>query len=158
MTPEFLQLPEALLEADKRRQDALRRKFNARVRMSPAEMETARSLILEKELRAEFERNPDDHTANRLAEQLSFQGRFEEAAKVARDPDWIRFYQMAAAAIEAEPCDCPNGYAAVGQERIKLPRLRAIKQIYSRKHGAHGYLVECADGHRFFSNAAPTAD
>lgn len=146
--PDFLKLSPEAVEAETLRQTRLKQEFNSRARQTPAEMEAARALLIEDSLRQAFktEKNPDEKTriANQLGENLSQQGRFLEAAKVAKDKDAKKFYAKAADAVfNRIECGCSPRVEMVADQRIKLPKYRVIKEIYSLKMQAFAYLVEC---------------
>lgn len=149
--PDFLKLSEEQIEAEKVRQDRLRRDHNMRVRQSGAQTEFARALIIEEEIRKELESTNRpavelNQLHDRLAEVLAAQGRFIEAAQTAVDADQQEFYRKAAAAVyDATECECGNKLAAgPNGGQLRLPKYRVIKEIYSLKTGQFGYLSECS--------------
>ena len=162
--PDFLLLPEADVARELKRQENLRRDFNSRARLSPAEIETARALVLEQNLRETLRtqegREIRRQTKNQLADVVAAQGRFIEAAELTTDRDALEFFQKAALAIfypEEGECDCGERVETVGQNRIKLPKYRVIKQVYNLKLGQFGYLVECnACGEWIYLGSDPT--
>lgn len=160
--PDFLHLDKAAREREENRQDTLRREFNSRARQSGPEIEMARAIIIEPSLRDALNRVTDQaeyaETSNRLADNLSAQGRFLEASETAVDKDIREFNGKAAIAVlEGTECSCPAGIAAVvAGQRIRLPKAHAIKQVYSIPAGVFGYLVECATCHNWtFTTANP---
>jgi hypothetical protein len=150
--PDFLRLSDEQIGAERERQARLRADLSARVRLTPAQTEYARGMVLEPELRSEWEHSQEDPgLSGRLAEAVAAQGRFIEAARYATDPAAKGFYAKAAEAVfDNEQCGCDPPIRAVdGGTRIKLPRWRTIKEIYSLPHQKFGYLVECSDCERW---------
>lgn len=145
--PDFLRLSEDDLEREKKRQDRLRRDFNSRTKQTPIHEEMARAMILEESLRTSLANADDDirdHIADRLADNLAAQGRFAEAATTASNEDLRTFYKRAAEAIyDNVECSDDGPVQSVGQTRIKLPKYRIIKEIYSLRTGQFGFIVEC---------------
>ncbi len=160
--PDFLKLSDEQVTAEKKRQDRLRRDFNSRVRLSPAEMEMARALVLESDLKTSFENTEDseakNHTGNQLGEVLAAQGRFIEAVEYTSDVDQKQLYESAANAIfEGNECNCEALISPInGQTALRLPKYRIIKEIYNIKISQFGYLVECNTcGNRVFMTNNP---
>lgn len=159
--PDFLQLDKPAREREENRQDKLRREFHSRARQSGAEIEAARAIIIEPELRTALKTNPipEEKTSllNRLADNLSQQGRFFEAAATAVDKDIKDFNQKAADAVfEGQTCSCEPPIETVQGRNLRLPKYRIVKEIYSLKAGRFGYLVECGTcGNWMFSDTNP---
>lgn len=133
--PEFLQLSPEKVEAENARQAELRKAFNSRVRLSPAEIEESRALQLEPELRESAAVYPAIY-ADRYADTLGTLGRFAEATSAAIDVDLKAFYAKAAAATR-EKCECPVRSITENGKRVMLPRYRTIKEFATYQ------LAEC---------------
>jgi len=147
--PDFLLLPEADVAREQQRQENLRRDFNSRARLLPVEVEMARSLVIEEDLRqtlkAQKGRALKQQTKNQLADIVAAQGRFLEAAQLTNDKDAKAFFKKAAEAIHnGKECPDTGPLERVADNVIKLPKYRVIKQVYSIKLGQYGYLSECA--------------
>lgn len=158
--PDYLNLTDAQKKEERKRQENLRRDFNSRARLTPSEIERARALILENDLRTALKNCADKAQKklirNQLAENLSQQGRFIEAAKTVSDREAKKFYRKAAASFDNKPCDCAAPVEAIGNRRIQLPKTRVIKEIYSLAAHSPGYLLECVMcQNAYFSTTAP---
>lgn len=160
--PDFLKLDPEQIAAEADRQDRLRREFNSRARLSGVQIEFARALIIEKEIRKDLEADrpmvEKAQLSDRLAEVLAAQGRFIEASQTTPNSEQAEFYDKAARAIfDNEECDCgrktvagPNG------TQLRLPKYREIRPVYSLKVGAFGHLLECNTcGMWMFSTSNP---
>jgi hypothetical protein len=142
--PDFINLTDDQIKAEQERQDRLRRDFNTRARQTGPELEMSRAMVLEESLREAYKTDSSDTAANQLAENLSLQGRFLEAAGIARNPDAIAFYEKVAAALYyAVPCECENPIEIVGNSRIKLPKFHAVKEVYSIPDSRFVFIQEC---------------
>jgi hypothetical protein len=138
--PDFLRLQPHEITREKERQETLRKDFNSRVRLSPAEHEMARALILEADLKNAI-KTADTAEAirsakNRYAECLAQLGRFLEAAKFTSDPEAQKFYTATAEAVfNGQECSCSPPIEKVGNQIQRLPKYRTIKEVHSLKHG-----------------------
>jgi hypothetical protein len=147
--PDFLRLTDEQVTAENERQARLRRDFHSRVRMPAAEEEMARASILAEDLKRAFLQSTDEsdrnEIADRLAENLAAQGRFEEALQYVRDDALREFYQKALVAVlSPEECTCDRVERIIdGQTKVLLPKYRVIKQIYNINLDRFGYLIEC---------------
>jgi hypothetical protein len=162
--PDFLLLPEADIAREKRRQENLRRDFNSRARLSPAEVEAARSFVIEEDLRRTLKtqrgRELRRQTRNQLADVISAQGRFTEAAQLTSDKQAKEFFKKAADAIfHRKECTDTGKIETIAGATIRLPKYRVIKQVYSMKLGQYGYLAECNTcGNWVFLGSNPLPD
>lgn len=162
--PDFLLLPEADVARELKRQENLRRDFNSRARLSPVEIEMARSLVIEKDLRHTLEQQTGEElraqTQNQLADVIAAQGRFTEAASLTSDEQTKEFYTKAGKAIwDSEECADGERVEAVGQDRLRMPKYRVLKQAYSLKTGQFGFLCECNTcGNFVFLSSDPTPE
>lgn len=159
--PDFLRLTDEQRANEEKRQDRLRREFNSRARLSSAEMEFARAMILETDHRRAWEESDGDDKASagsRLAETVASMGRFLEAAALTGDETARSFYEKASAATQAKlGCKCEAPLASVAGKTIRLPKYRVLKQIYSMPAATFGYLAECnVCGSPFFMTNDPT--
>ena len=125
--PDFLKLSPEKVEQEKERQAELRRAFNSRARLSPAEMEESRARILVAELKEMAAEQPELY-ADRYAETLGTLGMFTEAAKVARDPEIKVFYEKASK-VTTEKCGCAAKVVTADGKKVQLPRHRTIKEF-----------------------------
>lgn len=161
--PDFARLSDADAERETSRQERLRRDFNSRIRLSPAEIEAGRAQILTENLAQAVETAPDtvegDRLRSQLAEQYAAQGYFLKAAETEPNPEEQEFYTKVAEAVNREPntrCECAEESRTVGKARIRLPKYRVIKEINSLPAGAFGFLVECNScGEWFFTTNNP---
>lgn len=139
MTPEFLTRTKEQVEAEKRRQDELRRKFNSKMRLSGAELERARALIMEDELRARG-------SWEQLADNLAKQGRFDEAAQIHPDSEIKDYYRRVWEAVWSDDddlCDCKQPKANHNGKMVLLQKYQHLRDIYSLREGREVPLLKC---------------
>jgi hypothetical protein len=144
-----LRLSDAQIAENKRRQDDLRRKFNSRTKLSPADNERARAIVLEDSLRDNLKLVHGNSKKSvvlekQLAESLASQGKFKEAAEYSTGKE-KEFYLKVDSAVWADDdlCECEAPKEAVAGKLLELPKHRLIKQVYSLKHGVVMNLLEC---------------
>lgn len=159
--PDFLQLTDEQRANEAKRQERLRRDFNSRTRLSSAEIEAARAMILEGDHRRaweESEGSDKDLASTRLAETVAAMGRFVEAAELTADPLARSFYETATAAIGTKAaCLCAAPTASISGKTVRMPKYRVLKQIYSLSDADFGYLALCNVCERpFFMTSDPT--
>jgi hypothetical protein len=158
--PDFLQLSPDDVKREKERQKRLMQEFNSRARQTVSEMEAARALVIESDLREALKGTKGEErrrVKNQLAECLAQQGRFLEASRTASGREAKVFYEKAADAVfNRIECGCPPKVESVEGVRIQLPKFRVIKEIYSIKAQSFGYLAECSVcGHWCFLTQNP---
>lgn len=153
---EFLKRTKEQKEAEKKRQDELRKKFNSRIRLSPAEQERVRALILEPDLRKQLKETVDKRTSQgrkdkthlraRLADNLAKQGRFEEAADIHPDNTEAQFYAEVWKAVWRKTeilCQCSPEKVRLQGKLLTIPNFQVLKEIYSVKEGRNVPLLKC---------------
>jgi hypothetical protein len=153
-------------EAEEARLQELRRASFTRARLTPEERAVARGAVMEEIARAQI----DNMTAARaeghnvstrgganlgmvaranatLAHALASQGRFREAAEIHPLKRMAAKYLKTAEAVEKgdELCECEREVKTdpLTQKKIEISPRRAIREIYSRTHGALVALTRC---------------
>lgn len=143
MLPDFLTRTKEQKEAERARQDELRRKFNSKLRLTPAENERARALVMEKEIRARRKTKERDA---QLADNLAKQGRFDEAAEAHPDLEMKDYYRSVWEAVwsdDEDLCDCRQPKAIHQGKQVLLQKFQHVRDIYSLRENQEVPLLRC---------------